>query len=76
MNNNVDVLKSKVKYFFDSQIPVHVTYQRGYWKNGKIKEIGTDFFLIDEFLEGERVVFLLEIEDIVEYKSPEEVRNA
>jgi len=71
MNNNVDVLKSKVNYFFENKIPVHVTYQRGYWKNGKIKEIGTDFFLIDEFLEGERVIFFLEIEKIEEYKFPE-----
>ena len=61
---NVEALKSKAVYFYKDHIPVHVKYRRGFWKRGHITEISSDFFLLNEFLEGEMPVFFLEIKDI------------
>jgi len=57
----IEVMKKKANYFYKKKIPIHVSLKTEKWLNGKIKEIGSDFFIIEDFVEGEYVVFLMEI---------------
>jgi len=56
----------KIKVFFERKIPVHLLKKDREWMNGYIKEVGNDFFLIDELKFGERIVFLIELFSIEE----------
>ena len=67
-NEDVLVLQQKVKHYKELGVPIHLKYKKGFWKNGHILEISADFFMINEFLEGEFPVFFLELEYIEEYK--------
>lgn len=62
-----DVIRQKIDYFFKLGKPVHIKYKKEHWKNGHIKEISSDFFMIDEFMDGELAVFFLEIYEVEEY---------
>lgn len=66
-DDELKILHGKAKYFYDAGRPVHIKFKKGYWKNGNITELSSDFFIIDEFLEGNLPVFFLEIEKIDEY---------
>ena len=60
-------LSKKAEHFYNSVKAVHVKFKKGYWKNGYIKEVSADFFILDEFLDGEIPCFFFQIEDIEVY---------
>lgn len=67
-NEQLLILKQKSNYFYKHKIPVHITYKNHTsWKNGIIKELGDDFFLLKEREEGIIPIFYLEIKNIVEF---------
>lgn len=74
MMNNVyedeeaKIISNKVNYYFENGIAVHIGFKKGYWKRGFIKEVGADFFLLQEFIEGKMPVFYIEVEKIEEYR--------
>lgn len=67
MSNEYELIKKKVNYFLEYQRPVHIRFKKNYWKNGIIKEMEKDFFMLDEKMEGLMPVFYLEVLDIEEY---------
>ena len=71
-DEEVKVLKGKVEYFFKDAKAIHITFKKGYWKNGYIREIGADFFIIHELVEGKMPVFFLEVKEITEFRDLED----
>ena len=69
--NDNDLIKKKVDIFFNSATLVHIKFKKGYWKRGLIKEISSDFFMLDERLEGIMPVFFQEIVSIEKFKEEE-----
>jgi len=72
-NVDVKLLEQKARYFFENSIPVHVEYKRNFWKNGYILSVGSDFFMLNEFIEREIPIFYLEVLDIKKFNEKEEV---
>jgi len=70
-------LEKRANFYFKRDLPVHCKYKRGFWKNGYILEMSSDFFSLNEFEEGLMPVFFNELLDIdkFEYKKKEE-KNA
>jgi len=68
----VKVLMNKAHYFYKNKIPVHIQFKERYWKRGTITEIGADFFMLQEMLEGLMPIFFLELHDIKQFKTREE----
>lgn len=69
VNDDVKALQQKVDLFFKQGRAVHLKFKKGYWKNGHIIENSSaDFFMLNEFVEGERPVFYLELDDVSEFK--------
>jgi len=66
-----ELATKKAKFYSDSSTSVHISLSNFRFYNGKIKEIGTDFLLLDELKFGEVCAFFCEIEDIVPYKTEE-----
>lgn len=64
---NIDeciTLEQKANSFFKNKKAVHLSFKKDYWKNGYIREVSSDFLILDEFLEGEIACFFLELKDI------------
>tara|TARA_R100001530_G_scaffold133097_1_gene106103 strand:- start:2417 stop:2638 length:222 start_codon:yes stop_codon:yes gene_type:complete len=66
-NENEHILKKKVDYFCKNNSKVHIKFKKGYWKRGYIQETSSDFFILDETLEGKMPVFYIEILSIEIY---------
>ncbi len=64
---DVQVEKEKALIFCERKITVHITKQE-YWINGIILEVGIDFFLIKDRLDGDETLVLFS-----ELKSPIEI---
>jgi len=77
MSNEIDVqlMQTKAEFFFNKKKAIHVKYKKGFFKNGNILELSSDFFMLDDFLEGLFPVFYLEIEDIEEYTISQEEKK-
>lgn len=71
--DKLNLLKQKVKYFFDNNISVHITFKDSKsWKNGNIIEPkASDFFMLEEFKEGLVPIFYLQISDIIKFGKEE-----
>lgn len=63
-DENEVLLKKKVDLFFKDKTKVHISYNKGYWKRGYITEVSSDFFMLDETLEGLFPVFFIEIKSV------------
>ncbi len=68
-DTNEELIRQRVNYFFNIKKAVHIKFKKGNWKNGEIIEISSDFFMLDEFLEGPQPIFFLQIEDIDPYNT-------
>jgi len=67
-NRNEEV----ARYFFEHKIKAHIIRHDGIFFNGLIKEVGSDFFIIDDDKKGHMVVFFSELKNtIVEYQEEE-----
>lgn len=58
------LLKKKADAYWLLATKVHVPFKSGHWKRGFITDVKTDFFIINETLEGKVPVFYEEIKDI------------
>ena len=56
--------KTKVKYFFDNNIPVHITRTNGFFHNGLILEYVEDYIIIDDKRHGAIPIYFLEIKEV------------
>jgi len=57
----IEIIKKKVDYFYKNKIPAHLSLKTERFLNGKIKEINDEFFILDDFVEGEQPIFYIEI---------------
>lgn len=64
---SLEVLQQKANFFLKSGDKVHVKYKKEFFKRGTITEVGSDFFMLNESLEGRMPVFFLEIHDILKF---------
>ena len=55
-------------YFKMQEIEAHVTKLDGIFYNGLIKEVGADFFIIDDNEDGGKVIFFSELKRPIEQK--------
>jgi hypothetical protein len=74
---NVDDEKKKSLIFSERKTTVHISKSSGLWINGIILEVGNDFFIIKDRLNGkESLVLFSELDNPIEiYKEKEEVTN-
>ena len=54
------------RYFCENQIVSHITLHSGQFWNGLIKEVSSDFFIIDDNKEGNKVIFFIELKRPIE----------
>jgi len=57
----IEAIKKKCFYFYQQNIPIHISLNTDRWANGNIKEFISDGFILDEFEEGEIPIFFMEI---------------
>ena len=62
------LLQKKADAYFVLGEIVHITFTRGNWKRGIIKEVSADFFILDERVEGKIPIFFQEIEAIEKFR--------
>jgi len=53
--------KEKVKFYFNSKIPVHISLSTGKWYNGTIISIKPEYFIFLDNKEGKQLIFYIEI---------------
>jgi len=59
------------RYFCENKIKAHVVRLDGIFFNGLIKEVGSDFFIIDDREDGSKVVFFRELKRAIEQEMEE-----
>jgi len=65
--------KTKVKYFFDNKIPVHIKKTNtGYVHNGLILQYVEDYFILDDEKLGAIPIYFIEVEGEVEKRREKE----
>lgn len=74
-DNEVILLKKKVDAYYILGDIVHVSYKSGNWQRGKVIEVNSEFFIIDEILDGKMPIFFEEIKSIEKYKQKKEGDN-
>ncbi len=57
----IEILKKRADYFSRNSIPVHISLKTERWLNGNIIEVSDEFFILNEFEEGEKPIFYIEI---------------
>lgn len=72
-NDNEEILRKKVGVFFKQQIPIHIKFKKkSHWMRGYILELSADYFVLNEFIQGEQPVFFVECETIEPYQQRRE----
>ena len=66
-NDTIIILQKRIQAYADLKIRVHITLKSGLWKRGFIKNVGAEFFILEESLQGEMPIFFQEIEKIDKY---------
>ena len=59
--NMIEAIKKRCFYFWQNEIPIHISLNTEKWANGIIKEFLSDGFILNEFKEGEIPIFYIEI---------------
>jgi len=73
INDTRTILQKKVDAFFLLGTQVHISFLNSeHWKNGTIKEVKEDYFVLIERVLGEVLVFFQEVKDIREYEEKRE----
>jgi len=60
-------INEKIKYAFDNSIRCHLKLKGNSWRNGYVTEIGSEFIIFDDKVNGKEPIFLIEIFDIEPY---------
>lgn len=69
MKDEYDRIKSKINYFSNNFLPVHISKSNG-WLNGRITKVTDDFIGLEEFKDGYIEVFIVDIKEIEQFKPP------
>lgn len=69
------ILYLTAKFYMENGKLVHVTYKDGTWNNGKIIEVKSDFFMLNDLEDGLIPAFYIKTKYIREYKK-EDGENA
>jgi len=56
-----NILKQKIKYYFENKLPVHISLKSTRFLNGKILEFAGDMIIIEDKLLGAVPVYFEEI---------------
>ncbi len=64
LEEKILILKKKVQYFYDNQIPVHIVKKNKWFHNGMILELEGDLLILDDEKKGAMPIYLIEIEEI------------
>jgi len=59
-----EITKSKVKYFYENNICVHISRTNGFFHNGMILEYVEDYLILDDERNGATPIYFIEIKDI------------
>jgi hypothetical protein len=63
--------KTKVKYFFENKIMVHISKTNGFFHNGLILQYVEDYLIIDDDKNGAMPIYFIEIKDIEKRREKE-----
>ena len=63
-----DILKQRVKYFFEKKQAVHISLKSTRFLNGTILEFSGDLLVVDDHLLGATPVYLIEIKYIDNFR--------
>lgn len=66
--HDLEIIKKKIQNFYELQTLIHVKFKKGYFKNGYVKKILADFFILSELEDGIEYIFFLEIDRIDIYR--------
>ena len=69
------IIQKKADAFWVLKEKVHISLTNGNWKRWIIKDIKSDFFILDESLEGNQPIFFVEVRSIEKYTPKKEVVN-
>lgn len=67
-----EITKSKVKYFFENNISVHISKTNGFFHNGMIIEYVEDYLILDDERNGATPIYFIEIKDIEKRREKDE----
>ena len=60
-------IEDKINVYFKKGIAVHIIKKENGWLNGYIDELGSLFFILNEFKYGKLIVFYSEIDKVETY---------
>jgi len=63
-----NILKRKIKYYFENQLPVHISLRSTRFLNGKVLKFAGDLLIIDDQFLGATPVYLEEIKYVEPFK--------
>lgn len=66
-NDDVALLCAKSRIFMEKTIAIHIEKKDGFWLNGIISEVSTEFLIIEEFKKGKMPVFFIEMKKLEPY---------
>lgn len=64
MNEQNDIIRRKLEFFKDKNIVIHISKKNGWFHNGKILEIASDFFILDDEKSGAMPIYFIEIKEV------------
>ena len=71
MNNEYERMKMKIDYFCRNSIPIHVTFLKNNkkaWLNGWIAKVTDDILTVDDYEDGIKDIFIVDIIDVVAFE--------
>lgn len=66
-----NILKQKIKYYFENKLPVHISLRSTRFLNGKILEFAGDMIIIEDNLLGATPVYFDEIKYVEPFRKKE-----
>jgi hypothetical protein len=77
MQGEVDekILKRKIKYYFENQLPVHISLKSTRFLNGKILEFAGDMIIVNDHQLGAVPVYFQEIKYVEPFREKEEEKR-
>lgn len=76
-DDDISFLKRKIDAYWLLGTKLHITLNSGMWKRGIIVQdpkAHSDFFMLDESLEGDVPIFWIEVKSIEAYRPKEEAK--
>lgn len=59
-----EILKKKIEYFYKDKIVVHISKKNGLFNNGIIIEFAGDMIILNDLKNGATPIYFLEIKEI------------